>query len=66
MYTDKSGKIWYKVGLHIHTTLSDGRKSPEEVVQIYKNAGYDAIAITDHWKYYPESEIDVLTIISGC
>lgn len=66
MYTDKSGKIWYKVGLHIHTTLSDGRKSPEEVVQIYKNAGYDAIAITDHWKYYPESEIDGLTIISGC
>ncbi len=66
MYTDKSGNSWYKVGLHIHTTLSDGKKSPEEVADIYKKAGFDAIAITDHWKYHDEDEINGLKIISGC
>ena len=34
----------YKIGLHVHTTLSDGRKSPDEVARIYKEAGFDAIA----------------------
>lgn len=66
MLTDKNGKNWYKVGLHIHTALSDGRKTPEEAAEIYKNAGFDAIAITDHWKFYPEGEIKGLKIISGC
>lgn len=66
MYTDKNGNNWYKVGLHIHTTLSDGRLTPEEMAEVYKNAGFDAVAITDHWKYYPEGEINGLKIISGC
>lgn len=66
MYTDKSGKTWYKVGLHVHTTLSDGNKTPEEVAKIYKKADFDAIAITDHWKYHGEGEIEGLKIISGC
>ena len=56
----------YKIGLHIHTTLSDGKLSPTEVARIYKNAGFDAIAITDHWKYFPEGELEGLKIISGC
>ena len=66
MYKDQLGVTWYKVGLHIHTTLSDGRVSPQEMAAIYKEAGFDAVAITDHWKYYPEDEIDGLRIISGC
>lgn len=56
----------YKIGLHVHTNISDGRKSPEEVAKIYKNAGFDAIAVTDHWKYFPEGELEGLKIISGC
>lgn len=56
----------YKIGLHTHTTLSDGKLTPEEVAKLYKSAGYDAIAITDHWKYYPEGELEGLRIISGC
>lgn len=66
MYVDKNGDRWYKVGLHIHTTISDGQKSPEEMARIYKNAGFDAVAMTDHWIYHGEDEIEGLTIISGC
>ena len=66
MFTDITGKLRLKVGLHTHTTLSDGRKTPEEAAAIYRAAGYDALAITDHWKYHPGGEIGGLTILSGC
>ena len=56
----------YKIGLHIHTTNSDGRKTPDEMAKIYKTAGFDAVAITDHWKYCPEGELEGLKIFSGC
>lgn len=66
MFIDLCGQRRLKVGLHTHTTLSDGRKTPEEAVAIYKAAGYDVIAITDHWRYHPGGEIGGLTILSGC
>ena len=50
MYIDMFGKTRMKINLHLHTTVTDGQKSPEEAAEIYKNEGYDAIAITDHWK----------------
>ena len=65
MYTDILGKKRYKINLHTHTTVSDGRRSPEEAAEIYKNAGYDAIALTDHWIFSPECEIGGLKILSG-
>jgi len=34
--------------LHVHTYLSDGTQSPEEVVELAKNGGLKTIAITDH------------------
>lgn len=37
-----------KADLHMHTTLSDGRLSPFEVIQRAKDHGLDIIAITDH------------------
>ena len=37
-----------KGNLHSHTTCSDGALSPEELVQVYRDLGYDFIAITDH------------------
>jgi predicted metal-dependent phosphoesterase TrpH len=37
-----------KVDLHIHTTASDGRLSPEEVVRVAAEQGLSVIAITDH------------------
>ena len=37
-----------KVNLHMHTNLSDGKQSPLLALQAYEDAGYDAVAITDH------------------
>lgn len=49
MFTDKNGKTWYKGNLHTHTTVSDGKKTPEEVIALYREHGYDFLALTDHW-----------------
>jgi len=66
MYKDIFGETRYKVGLHSHTSLSDGRCTPEEAAQIYKAAGYDAMAFTDHWYYGAGGELEGLTVLSGC
>jgi len=41
--------MWLRGNTHIHTTRSDGGKSPEEVASLYASAGYDFICLTDHW-----------------
>ena len=66
MIQDKDGKKWYKTGLHIHTTLSDVRKTPEDVVAEYRAQGYDAIALTDHWVYGAGGNANGLLILPGC
>ena len=39
---------WLLVQLHTHSTASDGSLSPPEVVALYKDRGYNAVALTDH------------------
>lgn len=34
---------------HIHSNFSDGRHTIREIVDFYGRAGFDCIAITDHW-----------------
>ena len=34
--------------LHLHSTHSDGKYTPEELVRLAKEEGYGAIAVTDH------------------
>lgn len=65
MYTDLFGKTRYKVNLHVHTTESDGSLSPDDVMELYRRNGYDALAITDHWKLYRHTPPEGLTLISG-
>lgn len=65
MYTDLFGKNRIKLGLHHHTTLSDGRYTPEQTAQLYRQAGYDAIAFTDHWLFGPGGNIGGLPILAG-
>ena len=38
----------FKADLHIHTTVSDGLKTPEEIVDLAKKNKLYAISITDH------------------
>jgi hypothetical protein len=40
--------FWAKTNTHTHTTNSDGDSSPSVVVGLYKNKGYNILAITDH------------------
>lgn len=55
----------YKGGLHIHTTVTDGRRSPADTMAAYKAAGYDFIALTDHWKYGEPCDYEGMTVLSG-
>lgn len=61
-----SSGTWYKGNLHMHTSLSDGMLSPEDAINVYKNAGYDFIAITDHWKQSENRIEDGFLILNGC
>lgn len=65
MYISADGTPFYKGGLHIHTNISDGRKSPAEAAELYRSMGYDFIALTDHWNFSPGSGTDSLTVLSG-
>ena len=44
----KPGRF-YRGNLHTHSTESDGRQTPLQVVELYKGQGYDFISITDHF-----------------
>lgn len=37
-----------KCALHVHTNLSDGALSPEEMLKVYADLGFGCVAITDH------------------
>ncbi len=39
---------WFKGNLHIHSTRSDGRLTPEEVIDWHRERGYHFLALTDH------------------
>ncbi len=47
----------YKANLHCHTTVSDGRWTPEEVKEEYKKHGYSVVAYTDHDVLIPHGEL---------
>lgn len=39
---------FYKASLHTHSTVSDGKMTPQEVKEHYKAAGFSILALTDH------------------
>mgnify|MGYP000789433803 FL=1 len=65
MITDQFGKKWYKGNLHTHSTNSDGRLSPEEVIKLYREEGYDFLALTDHWFMGEERQEENFLLLSG-
>lgn len=48
---------FYKANLHCHSTVSDGRWSPERIKQEYMAKGYSVIAYTDHDVLIPHPEL---------
>ena len=42
------GRFW-KGNIHTHSNASDGVRTPEEVCATYRDAGYDFLALTDHF-----------------
>src|SRR3954453_6686244 len=57
--------VWLRCQLHAHTTNSDGEATPEGVVEHYARAGYDVLAITDHWHITPYEHAGILVIPSA-
>jgi len=45
---EKAGRF-YKGNIHTHSTVSDGHLPVEDVCRVYREAGYDFLAITDHF-----------------
>ncbi len=45
----RARRFW-RGNLHTHSTRSDGRLPPEAVADCYKDAGYDFLALTDHFR----------------
>jgi hypothetical protein len=55
--------VWLRCALHAHTTNSDGEMAPEMLVRHYEWAGFDVLAITDHWVRTSERSTRRLLVI---
>jgi predicted metal-dependent phosphoesterase TrpH len=42
------GRHYGRADLHIHTTHSDGKYTPEQVIDLARRSGLSAVAVTDH------------------
>ena len=48
---------FYKANLHMHTTISDGKMTVEEVKKAYLEKGYSIVAFTDHELMVPHNDL---------
>ena len=48
----------YKANLHCHTTVSDGKWTPQQVKTAYKAKGYSIVAFSDHNVLVNQSELN--------
>lgn len=51
------GGHFFRANLHCHTTCSDGRYSPEQIKQKYRERGYSIVAFSDHNAQIPHTEL---------
>lgn len=56
---------FFKGNFHCHTTESDGRLAPADVVKFYKDRGYNILSITDHRTVTPPPDGTDLLLIPG-
>lgn len=52
-----NGIKYYRANLHCHSTVSDGRKTVEELKRDYMKNGYSVIAFTDHEAFVPHNDL---------
>ena len=48
---------FYKAALHCHSTVSDGKLTPEELKKEYMARGFSVVAFTDHELMIPHPEL---------
>ena len=56
-YILPEGLNWYRANMHCHTTVSDGKLTPEQVKDAYKSRGYSVVAYTDHEIMVPHNDL---------
>jgi hypothetical protein len=57
----------YRANFHMHSTNSDGRYGLDEIVNMYREEGYDILAATDHCRTNDVNAVDCgdLLLLSG-
>lgn len=60
-------KQYFKANFHTHTTVSDGKLTPEEIRDAYKAKGYQILALTDHsvTVAHPELNTEDFLLLTG-
>ncbi|MDH4176010.1 MAG: CehA/McbA family metallohydrolase [Thermoleophilia bacterium] len=56
---------WLRCSLHAHTTNSDGELAPRALARHYERAGFDVLALTDHWHRSEAPSGDRLLVLAG-
>lgn len=49
---------YYKANLHCHSSISDGKLSPDQLKAVYKEHGYSVLCITDHDALFAHPELN--------
>ena len=56
---------WLRAALHVHSTSSDGELAPRALARHYARAGYDVVALTDHWHRSVAPSTPELVVLPG-
>ena len=56
---------WLRAALHTHTSNSDGELPSRALVRHYLRAGYDVVALTDHWHRSEAPSSPELVVLPG-
>lgn len=59
-YDNLTDGVWLRGNLHAHTTRSDGRRPPQEVIRDYAARGYDFLMFSDHDVWTSPDDLAVL------
>lgn len=59
-YLLPEGGKFYKSAMHVHTNISDGQLSPEEMKKAYRDLGFSVVAYTDHEVFVPHNDLGLI------